>query len=74
MTNETTILVSSVTNAMRGKELLVRNGFSVQIQRFFHINDQNGCGYQLLVRGDGNRAKELLKTAGLRFKDGGEQP
>ena len=73
MIQQTTIAVSSVTNAMRGKELLMRNGFTVQIQRFFHINDHNGCGYQLLVQGDGRRAKELLKAAGLRFKDGGEQ-
>ena len=73
MIQQTAILVSSVTNAMRGKDLLVRNGFSVQIQRFFHIDDQNGCGYQLLVQGDGKRAKEVLRAAGLRFKDDGER-
>ncbi len=65
-----TIPISSVTNAMRGKQILEKNGFSVQIQRSFHSQDNNGCGYRLLVKGDERRARELLKSAGLRLRDG----
>ena len=70
---QTTIPVSSITNAMRGKELLERHGVSVYIQRSFHMDDQNGCGYQLVVNGDGKRAVDMLRSAGFRLKDGGKE-
>lgn len=69
---QTTIPVSSITRAMRGKQLLEKYGFSVQIQRFFHTDDQNGCGYQLMVQGDGKRATEILRSSGFRLKKGGD--
>ena len=71
MMSQTTIPVSSITNAMRGKQLLERQGFSVQIQRLFQIEDQNGCGYQLVIQGDGKRAFDILRSAGFRLKGGG---
>ena len=72
----TTIFVSSVTNAMRGKAVLERQGFTVYMQRTSRISDTDGCGYQLLVKGNGNRAIEHLKQARirvLRFETGGER-
>jgi hypothetical protein len=59
--------VGSVTNAMRGKALLERRGFTVQMQRAFSAEDNNGCGYRLLVKGDGHQARVLLENAGVRI-------
>lgn len=64
----TTFNVSSVTNAMRGKTLLERQGFTVRIQRAFHAEDNNGCGYRLQVGGNGAQAQTILEKAGLRVK------
>ena len=46
----TTIYVSSVTNAMRGKAVLERQGFLVYMQRSSGTKETDGCGYQLLVK------------------------
>ncbi len=62
----TTIYVSSVTNAMRGKRLLEKQGYTVHMQRSSRALDENGCGYSLLVRGDGASAAQLLRQAGIR--------
>lgn len=62
----TTIYVSSVTNAMRGKRLLEKQGYTVHMQRSSNIDEESGCGYSLLVRGNGVQAAELLKRSGIR--------
>lgn len=69
----TTIYVSSVTNAMHGKRLLERQGYTVHAQRSSHIKDEDGCGYSLLVRDHGDRAAALLRQHGIRVLrvDGG---
>ncbi len=65
---EQTILpVRSITNAMRGKAILERRGFAVYIQRAFKTDDTNGCGYSLLVNGNGEQARRILESAGLRI-------
>ena len=59
----TTVTVSSVTNAMRGKRVLEGLGYQVHIQRS-HAQTDSGCGYSLLVKGQG--AAEQLRKAGIR--------
>ena len=69
----TTIYVSSVTNAMRGKRVLEQQGYTVHVQRAAAVTEEAGCGYSLLVRGDGVPT-EALRRAGirvLRVADGG---
>ncbi len=60
------INVSSVTNAMRGKNLLERNGIRGDIHRAVDEQGNNGCGYRIRVRGDAQQAIDLLKAAGIR--------
>lgn len=62
----TTMYVSSVTNAMRGKRFLERQGHTVYMQRSSQIAENNGCGYSLLVNGNGAKAVEQLRRAGIR--------
>lgn len=67
----TTINVSSVTNAMRGKSVLERNGITAHIQRAADARDNNGCGYRLLVGSDEEHARSILSNAGIALRDGG---
>ncbi len=62
-----TLAVGSVTNAMRGRDLLSQNGITAHVGRA-RPNDVNGCGYTLTVWGDVDRARHLLKTAGIRIR------
>ena len=51
--------VSSITNAMRGKSVLERNGFTAYVQRAVDAQGNNG---------DGDKAEQLLKNAGIRVR------
>ena len=59
--------VSSITNAMRGKNLLERTGIHGYINRTVDEEGNNGCGYSLLVRGDTAKAESLLRASGIRI-------
>ena len=63
----TTINVSSITNAMRGKSILERQGYTVQIQRIYAVDDNNGCGYRLMIKGDASFAENILRKNGVRL-------
>lgn len=69
----TIIGVGSVTNAMRGKELLETQGIRAYIQRKPEM--ENGCGYRLMVYDHGALAIQHLRKAGIRInavRSGGE--
>ena len=70
----TTAYVSSVTNAMRGKKVLERQGFTAYIQRASHTQANEGCGYSLLTNGTNHAVSTALSKAGirvLRMENGG---
>ena len=54
----TNIPVSSLTYALKGQKVLERYGYKAWAGR--DHNRVSGCGYQLTVRGDPEKAKELL--------------
>ena len=60
--------VSSVTNAMRGKSLLERNGIRAYVSRTIDENGNNGCGYSIAAQSDPERAEQLLTSAGTRIR------
>ena len=64
--NRTMIYVSSVTNTMRGKALLERQGFFVSVQRSDRSTHTDGCGYRLEVGGNKDTAIALLKNHNIR--------
>lgn len=59
--------VGSVTNAMRGRDLLSQNGLRAYIGRDTS-GEKQGCGYTLTVTGDQERAAQLLAAAGIRVR------
>ena len=60
--------VSSVTNAMRGKSLLERNGIRAYVNRAQDETGNNGCGYSIMVTSQEQKAEELLLSAGIRIR------
>ena len=61
----TDIPVSSLTYALKGQKLLEQKGFRVWAGRD-HDRIQ-GCGYKLTVKGDAQRAKQLLQSGGIKL-------
>lgn len=60
--------VSSITAAMRGKNVLDRNGIKSYIARAVHDDGKNGCGYSLMVNDNADRAEQLLRSSGIRIR------
>lgn len=59
------IHVGSITNAMRGKQLLEKQGLRAFLHRS-SAQEREGCGYSLLVSDDSGRAVGILKSGGVR--------
>ena len=68
--DNTTIYVSSVTHAMRGRALLAKHGIAAEVERQTDETGRAGCGYYLRIRGDRQRAEQLLRQAGIRVLPG----
>ncbi len=62
---KTLLVVSSVTYAMRGRELLFRKGIRSYIERLPRTKE-TGCGYGLYVPDGPDAAERILKEAGFR--------
>ncbi len=60
------IHVGSITNAMRGKQLLEKQGVRAYLHRSVAGQVQEGCGYSLLVSSDLRQAREILHSGGVR--------
>lgn len=60
------IHVGSITNAMRGKNLLEEQGIRTYLHRSTRPLETDGCGYSLLVTDSVNRAVQILKNQGVR--------
>ncbi len=60
------IATGTVTYALKGRDLLRNNGFSVKIERI--TGDTTlGCGYVLKLDGDITKAEEILKNGGVKI-------
>lgn len=64
--NKPVILVSSVTYAIKGKDLLNRNGFMAAIHRVSRTRE-TGCGYGIYVPQRTEEAQRLLEESGMRI-------
>ncbi len=72
--NKVVFNVSSVTNAMRGKTLLERNGIRAYVGRTVDAGGNNGCGYSITVPAGEERAEQLLVSAGIRIRSKQREP
>lgn len=62
------IKVSSVTYAMKGRDLLQKNGYKAYLTRNPHPETDEGCGYLIYVNNMDDKALLLLKRAGIKIK------
>ena len=60
------IHVGSVTNAMRGKQVLAEQGIRAYLHRSSRPADGDGCGYSLLVTDGAKKAEQVLRNKGVR--------
>ena len=58
------IMVSSITYAIKGRELLRSKGYRAYIERTPRSLDTAGCGYSIYVSSD---AEEILRSAGIKI-------
>ena len=61
------IMVSSVTYAMKGKELLKSYGIRAEVERTPKNSQSKGCGYSLYVPSKTDEAEQLLKKNGIKI-------
>jgi hypothetical protein len=62
------LAVGSVTNAMRGRDILDKNGIKASVTRYSGDN-RLGCGYVLVVKTEPERCKKLLNSVGIKVLD-----
>lgn len=60
------ILVSSITYALKGRDLLLSYRISSFVERIPHLSKQTGCGYALYVPKETDEAETILKEAGIK--------
>ena len=62
-------MLSSITYAMKGRELLSLNGIKCEIKRVPKNKVLSGCGYGLLIYEKVDEAAEILSKAHLKILD-----
>lgn len=60
------ITTGTVTYAIKGRDLLRKNGYNVKIERI-SSGKSSGCGYSIILTGDIEGAEELLRQSGIKF-------
>lgn len=59
------IMVSSITYAIKGKDLLNKSGFKADIVRTPRRHNVTGCGYSIFVKDRTDEAESYLKEYGI---------
>lgn len=62
------IKVGSLTYAMKGRDLLQKNGYKAYLTRNPNPEAEEGCGYVIYVSNIDNRCFSVLKSAGIKIK------
>lgn len=62
------IKVASVTYAMKGRDLLQKNGYKAYLTRNPHPDEDDGCGYVIYVNNMDKRCLDILKNGGIKVR------
>lgn len=65
--NKPLIMVTSITQAMKGKEILLKKGIKADITRTPKRNGKHSCGYSIYVPYRTDEAEELLNSSGIKI-------
>lgn len=61
------IVTGTVTYAIRGRDILRKKGFAASVERNNSGLGRFGCGYGIVVRGDIEKAVEILKSNSIKI-------
>lgn len=59
------IPIGSITYAIKARDILRKSGYKASIERKT-AEYKSGCGYAVVFEGDGQKAKELITSAGIK--------
>lgn len=59
------IIVGSITNAMKGRNILLRHAIRSYIERTPHNELNSGCSYSLYVMRNADEAEHILRSSGI---------
>lgn len=60
------IIVGSITNALRSRDLLAWMGIRSYVERTPRSGPYGGCGYSIYVPGRADEAEKILRRHGIR--------
>lgn len=63
------IVTGTVTYAIRGRDILRKNGFKATVERNSSGLGRHGCGYGIVVIGDIDNALDILKMNSIKIID-----
>ncbi|MBQ6717332.1 MAG: DUF3343 domain-containing protein [Clostridia bacterium] len=61
------ISVSSITYAIKGRDLLRKQGFRAYIERKTNSNGNTGCGYVIVADGNRQKISDALMNSGVKI-------
>lgn len=61
------ISVTSITYAIKGRDLLRKQGFRAYIERRTNANGNLGCGYVIIAYGNRRKITESLIASGIKI-------
>ena len=61
------IMVASVTYAIRGRDILRKNGHKADIERSPGTMDRVGCGYSIITNCNEDLAREILESNNIKI-------
>ena len=61
------VVTGTVTYAIKGRDILRKHGISSSVERNSAGLGRIGCGYGIVVRGDIDRAVEILKDNSIKI-------
>lgn len=61
------IFVGTITYALKGRDILRKNGIKARVERMTSGVENHGCGYVILSEGNIEKSEELLRMAGIKI-------
>lgn len=65
--NRVNIKFSSVTHALRAKEIIEQNGGKAVIRKNLNPSKGDGCGYSIIATGNTDRIISLIKSNQIKY-------
>ncbi len=61
------VSVSSITYAIKGRDLLRKQGIKAYVEKKTNANGNVGCGYVIVAEGNKNKIAQILMQSGIKI-------